>query len=290
MALSEVSTRATVEDVNYVVTGNGEHVVVMLHGYSDNLSTWNRVVPRLAVDHRVIAIDLPGFGRTTRAWTQPLLPGYVDVIADVLDAEGIDTPVSLMGNSMGGVVAALFAATHPERSDRVVLVDMPGLRRVPRLWRVVMSRPAEVGVRAALRVVPHRAAKFGLGWAYSRVAAADVRRLDPMARAGFTGPYASPGSIANLVPLGRTLMAEIGPAKLADLVERSVAPVLLVFGSRDVLTPPRVMRRIGRPGGAVVLPGCGHCPQVDQPEALLTEVVPFLRDAARDVAAVATTA
>ncbi|MEO9137560.1 MAG: alpha/beta hydrolase [Jatrophihabitans sp.] len=290
MVMRDVPTRAAVEDVHYVVTGDGEHVVVVLHGYSDNLTTWNRVVPRLAVDHRVIAIDLPGFGRTTRPWTRPLLPGYVDAIADVLDAEGVDTPVSFMGNSMGGVVSALFAATHPHRVDRLVLIDMPGLHTVPRLWRVAMSRPAEAGVRAALRFVPHRAARFGLGWVYTRVAAADVRRLDPMARAVFTEPYSNAGRIADLLPLGRTLMAEIGPAKLGHLVEQSAAPVLLVFGSRDVLTPPRVMRRIGRPGGAVVLPGCGHCPQVDQPEALLTEVVPFLRDTAHDVVSVATTA
>jgi pimeloyl-ACP methyl ester carboxylesterase len=55
--------------------------------------------------------------------------------------------------------------------------------------------------------------------------------------------------------------------------------VLLVFGARDLLTPARVLRRLGRPGGAVVLPGCAHCPQVDQPAELLTAVLPFLRAA-----------
>jgi pimeloyl-ACP methyl ester carboxylesterase len=66
-------------------------------------------------------------------------------------------------------------------------------------------------------------------------------------------------------------------------------PTLLVYGSRDLLTPARVLKRVGRPGGAVVLPGCGHCPQIDQPAALLNEVLPFLR-AARSVTRSARTA
>lgn len=75
-------------------------------------------------------------------------------------------------------------------------------------------------------------------------------------------------------------MRELQTAQLGALVATISVPVLLVFGGRDLLTPARVLRRIGRPGGAVVLPGCGHCPQIDQPEALLTEVLPFLRAAA----------
>jgi pimeloyl-ACP methyl ester carboxylesterase len=266
-----------VGDVHYQVTGEAGTTIVLLHGFSDNLTTWNRVVPALAASHRVIAIDLPGFGRSTRPWASPLLDGYVDAVLDVLDAEGVTGPVSLMGNSMGAVVSAWFAARRPERSDGVVLIDMPGLRGVPRVWRMAMSRPAELGLRAALRCVPGRASQFGLGWAYSHVAAAHPRDLDPTVRQSFCDPYAVGGSVASLLPIGRLLLRELQTANLAGLVAGSEVPVLLVFGARDLLTPARVLRRLGRPGGAVVLPGCGHCPQIDQPAALLGEVLPFLR-------------
>lgn len=268
-----------VDDIHYVDVGDGPHTVVLLHGFSDNLSTWQRVVPRLAAEYRVIAIDLPGFGQTTRRWHTPLLPGYVDVVRSVLDAEGIDEPVSFVGNSMGAVVSALFAKRYPDRTAHVVLIDMPGLHTVPKVWRMAMSKPAEFGVRTALRVIPTRAAQFGLGWAYSHVAAADHRRLDPLVRESFLSPYGLGGRLADLLPLGRTLVAELRTANLAALVAASEVPVLLVFGSRDLLTPARVLRRLGRPGGAVVLPGCGHCPQIDQPGELLAHVVPFLRQA-----------
>src|ERR1700712_1322983 len=170
--VSRKTVARAVDDVHYVVTGESEHTVVLLHGFSDNLTTWSRIVPPLAVDHRVIAIDLPGFGRSARRWSAPLLPGYVDVLAEVLDAEGVHGPVSFVGNSMGAVVSAMFAARYPERTDRLVLIDMPGLHSVPRMWRLAMSWPAELGLRTALRLVPGSVAQYGLGWTYSHIAAA----------------------------------------------------------------------------------------------------------------------
>lgn len=267
---------SSVDGVHYATSGDGPRTVVLLHGFSDNLTTWDRIVAPLAVSHRVIAIDLPGFGRSTRPWSSPLLPGYVEVVREVLDAERISGPVALIGNSMGAAVSALFAAAYPERAASVVLIDMPGLHSVPRLWRVAMSRPAEWGVRAALRAVPAPAAAFGLGVVYSHLAAAHPRRLAPTVRTGFCSPYARRGSLASLLPIGRALLRDLTSAKLGALVATLEAPVLIVFGSRDLLTPARVLKRMGKPGGAVVLPGCGHCPQIDQPEALLAQVSPFL--------------
>src|SRR6478735_326424 len=103
-ATTAVAPASRVDGVHYAVTGDGEHAVVLLHGFADNHATWNRVVPRLAVEHTVIAIDLPGFGASTRPWNRPLLAGYVQTVREVLDAEGVTGPVSLMGNSMGAVV------------------------------------------------------------------------------------------------------------------------------------------------------------------------------------------
>jgi pimeloyl-ACP methyl ester carboxylesterase len=269
--------RTRVDGVNYTVTGDGERALVLLHGFADNIGTWNRVIPRLALDHRVIAVDLPGFGASTRPWTRPLLGCYLDVVGDVLDAEGIGAGVSFMGNSMGAVVSLLFAAREPERVGGIVLIDMPGLRHVPRLWRLAMSRPAELALRAGLQAVPDRTAQYGLGWFYARLATARPGRLDPFAWESFVLPYAARERVCALLPVGRALLDELHEARLASHIATISVPTLVVFGARDLLTPPRVLRRLSPAGGAVVLPGCGHCPQVDQPEALLGEVLPFLR-------------
>jgi pimeloyl-ACP methyl ester carboxylesterase len=72
-------------------------------------------------------------------------------------------------------------------------------------------------------------------------------------------------------------MSELRSARMASLVAISSVPILIVCGAHDLLSPARVVRRLDRPGGAVVLPRCGHCPQIERPQALLAEVLPFLR-------------
>jgi pimeloyl-ACP methyl ester carboxylesterase len=95
---------------------------VLLHGFSDNLQTWRRVVPALAVEHRVVAIDLPGHGATTRPFEAPLLNGY---------RRPDERHRQLDGRGRGRCAAA----AHPERVDSVVLIGMPGLTGVPLAWR-----------------------------------------------------------------------------------------------------------------------------------------------------------
>ena len=196
----------------------------------------------------------------------------------MLDAEGVIDPVSLVGNSMGAAVSTLFAARHPERTARIVLTDMPGLHSVPRLWDLALSRPTELGLRTAFRVVPESGARYGLGWAYGRIAAADRGRLDPSVLQGFTSPYLVRGSVLNLLPIGRALLRELRTARLGEVLAGLSAPTLVVFGARDLLTPARVLRRVKRSANTVVLPGCGHCPQIDQPGELLAAMLPFLRE------------
>ena len=97
--------------------------VLALHGWMDNAATFAELAPRLT-DCRVIAVDLPGHGHT-----DPIPPGhfyhYIDHVWDIhaaFDALGWDTAV-LMGHSMGGALAALYACARPERVEVLVSID-----------------------------------------------------------------------------------------------------------------------------------------------------------------------
>lgn len=260
-----------VDGVHVEVTGQGERAVVLLHGFSDNAATWRRVVPALAVRHRVINVDLPGHGRTTRPWRTPLLDDYVGIVNDVLD-EYADGTVGIVGNSMGAVVATLVAREH-ERVDRVALIGMPGVNTVPMLWRAATSRAAAVAIRAACSPVPLRQLQQGFGWAYARAASPHPELIDPQALREFALHYADKQRIYALGDLARALLPELRQLDLRAALAGLQMPALQIWGRHDRLVPSRHAR--GEPD-AIVLPGCGHCPQLDAPDRLLAVLVPFL--------------
>ena len=265
--------RPVLDDVNFVVTGTGPHPLVLLHGFSDNLQTWRRVVPALTLEHRVVAIDLPGHGATTRAWRTPLLDGYADVVTDVLDALGVDGPVSLMGNSMGAAVSTVFARRYPERVDAAVLIGMPGVTGVPLSWRAAASRPAAVAMRTALRPVPLAHLQRGFGMIYAHAASPRAGSLDPAVVRGYCGSYIDRNRLFGLSGIARALLSELRTMRLAETLVELPTPVLQIWGRHDRLVPPRHVVRDER---HVVLPGCGHCPQLDAPQRLLDAMAGFL--------------
>lgn len=100
----------------------GQPPLVMIHGLGDEADTWRHQIPLLAEDHHVIALDLPGFGRSDhlkQAYTPTLMKGAILELMDVLGLE----KATLIGSSLGGILAHGIAAAHPERLSGLVLVD-----------------------------------------------------------------------------------------------------------------------------------------------------------------------
>jgi 4,5:9,10-diseco-3-hydroxy-5,9,17-trioxoandrosta-1(10),2-diene-4-oate hydrolase len=116
-------------DLHYHEAGQG-HPFVMLHGSGPGVSAWSNFRGNLPVfrQHtRTILLDLPGFGRSAMPELDRLYPEIAaDAVLELLDALNIEK-ASLLGNSMGGYVAAEFALAYPERLDRLVLMGPAGL-------------------------------------------------------------------------------------------------------------------------------------------------------------------
>jgi pimeloyl-ACP methyl ester carboxylesterase len=270
--VGSLHVRPVLDDVNVAVTGVGPHTLVLLHGFSDNLLTWRRVVPALACGHRVVAIDLPGHGATARTWRAPLLHGYADLVAEVLDTLGVAGAVSLMGNSMGAAVSTVFAERYTERVDAVALIGMPGVRRVPIAWQAAASRPASVAMRTVLRPVPIAHLQRGFGWLYARTASPHLSVIDPYALTAYTGCYVDRDRLFGLAEIARAMLGELRSAHLERILARLDVPVLQIWGRRDRLVPAR---HVKRGDASIVLSAGGHCPQLDAPDLLLEAVVPF---------------
>ena len=114
--------------VNYVDVGSGEEEpVVLVHGLGGQWQNWLENIPRLALDRRVVAMDLPGFGLTPEPEDEEIsITGYGRCVNALCDELGLGK-VELVGNSMGGYVAAEVAIQFPERVSRLVLVSAAGI-------------------------------------------------------------------------------------------------------------------------------------------------------------------
>jgi len=131
--------------------------VVLLHGQGNFAASWIPLIPDLARTHHVVAPDLPGLGASEAASGPPGADTVLAWLSELIDQTCATPPPTLVGISLGGQIAARFAADHSERLARLVLVDTPGLVGPVRpalgaLLAVILhsARPSE---RSALRLM-----------------------------------------------------------------------------------------------------------------------------------------
>jgi pimeloyl-ACP methyl ester carboxylesterase len=112
--------------VHVQVAGRARRAVVLVHGARGSSDSWRAVVPALSSRWQVVTLDLPGYGRSVRPSSPPVLSTHAGLVHDVLDVLGIGR-TAIVGYSMGACVAADFAARYPECTDRVVLIAPPAV-------------------------------------------------------------------------------------------------------------------------------------------------------------------
>ena len=110
---------------NYVEMGEGPPLL-FIHGLSGAWQNWLENIPHFARDHRVVALDLPGFGASPMPPWEISIPAYGRFLRDFCERIGIDR-CSLVGNSMGGFIATEVAITEPERVDDLTLISAAGI-------------------------------------------------------------------------------------------------------------------------------------------------------------------
>jgi pimeloyl-ACP methyl ester carboxylesterase len=261
--------------------------VVLVHGYMDAAGTWDRVAPHLAAaGFRVLAPDMRGFGDGPRAPTGSYyhFADYVFDLADLVDALSPDEPVALVGHSMGGTIATLFAGAFPERVARVALLE--GLGPPDNDWTVgpVRMRAWIDGARKArAREAERGAPTFTLEEAHLRLAAnhpgipRDVlaHRLPHLVR------EVSPGRFAwTFDPLHRTTAPVPFFAKLFIEFARKVScSVLAVSGGARGFHPPDEAERLAafRDLASTEIPDAGHMMHWTRPDDVGRAIVAFLQ-------------
>jgi len=242
--------------------------LVMLHGFGSSLDTWDDWADQLSADHRVIRFDLPGFGLTGADPTGEYTDARtIAVLLALLDRLGVQR-TALIGNSMGGRIAWAFAAAHPVRVSKLVLVSPDGFASPGIEYGKKQDVP--LMVRALPYTLPMFMLRPNLAAAY-----ADPSKMTEASLARTRDMMLAPG-------VRRAVIARMEQTVLQDprpLLASITAPTLLLWGDKDTLIPISNAQDYlaAMPNARLVtLPGIGHLPQEEAPAKSLAPLRAFL--------------
>lgn len=253
--------------VSYVEAGQGP-AVVLLHGTPTWGYLFHKLLPVLERRHRVLVPDLMGYGFSDRSDRfARSVSRQAERLAAWLHAVGVDN-ASFVGHELGGAVALHHAAHHPERVDRLVLVDSVAYDSFP------IPLIHELGLPDAAR----KARGPGLTKRLAKALEPGFTRPDPDLIAGLLAPYST--------DVGRLSLARDAAAldcnetmELAGALPRLRVPSLVLWGENDPFQPVSIGRRLAwdlPDAKLAVIPGASHFCLVDQPAEVGAQLTQFL--------------
>ncbi len=255
--------------VHYRDEGKG-FPVVLVHGTSSSLHTWDGWTAELVKKYRVIRMDLPAFGLTgPNASGDYTVRAYVKFLDEFLSKLELGK-FHIAGNSLGGLICWNYALTHPGKVDRMILVDSAGypVAKVPALFRMLNIAPLSFIGRC---ITPRFLVEKNLREVYgddSKITEALIDRYYDMAL--------REGNRRALIDRVRTprdydeTLTKLGTIQ---------SPTLIMWGSDDYWIPLDNARNFNRdiPGSKlVVYEGVGHVPMEEIPEKTVSDAIRFL--------------
>jgi pimeloyl-ACP methyl ester carboxylesterase len=244
------------------------HAIILLHGLGSSLHTWEPWARILSVKYRGIRFDLPGFGLTGADPTGDYSDRRsVEVLAALMDALRLPR-ATIVGNSMGGKIAWMFASKHPDRVDKLILISPDGFASPGFEY----GKKAEIPAVARLLpyTLPIWMLRMNLAPAYG-----DPAHLSAATLTRYHDLMLAPGVRAAMLARMEQVMLE--PPEPA--LRRIEAPTLLLWGERDQLIPfsnAQDYLNAIRGSRLVSFPDLGHVPQEEAPEQSVVPVEAFL--------------
>jgi pimeloyl-ACP methyl ester carboxylesterase len=253
------STTVFGRTIKYYDVGSGPPLL-LIHGMGGDADEWAFCYEPLSHGHRVLALDLLGFGRSDKPAIEYTIAGFVEVVERFLKALSIERP-TLMGSSLGGWIASAFALKFRGAVSKLVLADSAG----------VWANLTEFGIDPHISTRAHMREVFDRVFYDKRLATnelVDVAYEQHLARGdGYT--------IASLV---RNLGD--GRERLDGTISDIQAPTLIVWGQQDEIIPlaaGELTHQLISGSELVVIPECGHVPALEKPAEFVEQALRFLK-------------
>ena len=263
--------------VNYVDIGEqgDSRPIVFVHGLSGQWQNWLENIPRFAQQRRVVALDLPGFGVSPKPAEQITIDYYGRVVAELCDRLGL-APAVLVGNSMGGYVAAEATIDAPEAVERLMLVSAAGISQhvvpVDRALRV--GRIMALATRASTAQRRRQMARPALRhWILSMVVRHPTRLSPDIAFEGLLKGSGKPGFIDALVACI--------DYDFRDRLPEIACPTVVAWGREDAIIPVRdadTYVKLIDGSRKLVFEDTGHVAMVERPQEFNDELQNFLAE------------
>jgi pimeloyl-ACP methyl ester carboxylesterase len=251
--------------IHYLEAGSGP-VVILLHGLGGDATNWAPTIGPLAQKYRVIVPDQIGFGKSDKPLINYRVGTLVDFLAGLYKELKIER-ASLVGNSLGGWTVTAFALAHPEKVDRLVLVDAAGFAITGDLDPKVLNglNPStRAAVKEMMPLVFYNAQMF------TSDAAVDTF----FARKMTAGDGYTIQRFIDSIGYGQDVLDK----KLGALKH----PTLIIWGREDGLTPLAMGERFKKEingSQLFIIEKCGHVPQLEKPAEFNTALMKFLSGA-----------
>ena len=261
--------------MNIIDMGSGEPVI-FIHGLSGCWQNWLEQLPLFARDHRVIAVDLPGFGQSEMPVKEISITCYAEAIDELMEELDIET-ARIVGNSMGGFIGAELAIQHPERVERLVLVAAAGLS----IESIRTDR------KKGLRHRAENVVFFSLGHIASRShqVALRPRLRHALLMLVAAHPQKLPGPLAAQQVLGSgkpgfsDALEAMCRYPLRDRLEKIGCPTLIIWGDKDLLVPVKdadIFEKLIPDARKIIYKDTGHVSMMERPALFNSDVKAFL--------------
>ena len=252
------STTVFGRKICYYDIGSGA-TLVLVHGLGGDADQWAFCFEALSATHRVIALELLGFGRSDKPNITYTITGFVEVLDGFLRALDIKR-ASLLGHSLGGWIVAAFALQFPDQVDRLILNDACGINSGAIIPPVDLNISTHQHMRTMLE---------SMFYDKSMVTDALVDLAYSLHLERNDGPT-----------IRSVLETFFKPdEKLDNSLSSMTAPTLLLWGDQDELTPLSLASNFARliPGSRLdIIPECGHFPCLEKPAEFTRRVLEFL--------------
>jgi pimeloyl-ACP methyl ester carboxylesterase len=272
------SARVAGADVHYVTAGDSGRPVLLVHGFPESWWAFHQLIPLLAAEHRVIAVDLPGFGDSGTGPGPFTSASFADSLRELIVALDLG-PVHLTGQDISGVATFRLAAEHPElvASFAAIETALPGYG-MEAFADVAHGGMWHVGFLAAPGIpemlLAGREREFLTGYAFPAMSgtpgAVSDRDVDEFARG-----YARPDGLRGTVGFYGSMLTEGDEIREIAGRGRLPMPVLTVDATSDVTRA--TMTQVAADVTSVTLEGVGHLVAMEAPEVLAATLLDFYR-------------